>query len=300
MPVLNKLHRGIACLIALSTVITGCNSLAVEPPTLTPTYALSGPTLEPSATVLNVLPTEMPPDFVGPGQSIPEAAAVPFGSQIRPIVLTPDAEQLRRGIQPVTIVLSDGTVVQGELYENAPVQLEQGLVQPRLPGVMLVGTPRDAWVNLPFQLRDAGYTVFVIDLGVDASSEDFVLALTAFSEVPSVNSGLMAAVGLDDSADLVLIGCAVETMCDTVILISPRSAETLTNVMTDYNPRPMMVIASQGNEDAYNAGLALRDASVGSFSLQEFPGTMGGLEIIRNQSDLANIIRDWVIRFLVE
>jgi hypothetical protein len=289
-----------AGLLLLFLLLVACDSLVPEAATLTPTRAVSGPTIEPSATVLNLMPTEAPPDIGGPGKSIPDAAGVPFGSQIRPIELTPSADQMRQGMTPVQITLHDGQVVIGDLYENLPVQLEQELIQQRLPGIMLLGSPKGAWRDLPLQIRDAGYTVLVVDLGLNATSDDFALTLLSLSEANSVNPGLMAAVGLDDGADLALIGCAVDLLCDTVVLISPRSRDTLVNLMANFNPRPLMVVASQEHAESYQTALALRNVAAGDFSLQEYPGAARGLELIETHDDLGAHIIAWLERTLIE
>lgn len=282
-------------LILLVTILAACDSIGPQPPTLTPTYAVSGPTLAPSPTVLNVLPTQRPENFVAPGQTIPEAAAVPFGGQIRPLQLTPSAQEVERGLVPVQITLADGAVVTADFYENLPIELEQGLIQPRLPAVMLVGTPKDAWGLLPAQIRQAGYTVLVVDIGIAATGENLDLALLAFSEMTSVNAGLMAVIGLEEAADLTLIACATELLCDTVVLVSPRSSDTLSDTMVEFNPRPLMVVASQGDSEAFSTAQALRDAAIGNFSLQEFEGDAGGLALLQDyQSDLATIIIEWL------
>jgi len=281
-------------------VLTACGPLTPDPPTPTPTRALSGPTIEPSPTVINFFPTEIPPNAPpGLGQSIPEAERIPFNSSLPPLNVTPNADQTRRGAQLVQITLAGGRTVTGELYVNDPLDLEGVLIQQRLPGLLLVGAPPVAWDPLPAQLRDFGYTVFVVDLGQTATSEDFSLAMNAFSEDENVNPGLMAAIGVDDGADLTLIGCALEALCDAAVLISPRSRATLLNVLPDYNPRPLIVFASEDASDTFDTALALQDAAQGSFSLQAFPGDANGLGLIDNESTLGEIIRQWLQRFLV-
>lgn len=294
------MRRLVIILAIVGLVASACGPLTPDSPTLTPTRALSGPTIEPSATVINFFPTEIPPNAPsGPGQNIPEAARIPADSALPPLNVTPNAEQLQRGTQPVQLTLSGGRVVVADLYVNEPLQLEQGPLRQRLPGLLLIGANPLVWDALPGQLRDFGYSVLVVDLGQAATAEDFSLAMRAFSEDENVNPGAMAALGVSDGADLAFIGCALEALCDAAVLIGPQSQATLLNVLPDYGRRPLIVFASEDDTNAFEATLALQAAAQGPFSLQAIPGDASGLALISAEPTLPEIIRQWLGQFLV-
>jgi len=73
----------------------------------------------------------------------------------------------------------------------------------------------------------------------------------------------------------------------------------LLNVLPNYDPRPLIVFASLGDVDAYETALALQENAQGSFSLQGFDGDRNGLALIDSETTLAEIIRQWLQRFLV-
>jgi predicted esterase len=268
-----------------------CDSLEPVPPTLTPIRELSGPTLEASPTFLILPPTEVPPDFANRGQSGFEIGSAPFEGALPPISI---------GISPtsgasiVQITLSDGRNLRGELYENRPTQLSGETINQRLPGIVLLGEAPERWGEFPAQLRDAGYTVLVMNADAPTTGDDVSAILQSLSDALAVNPGLMAVIGASQGADLALVGCAVEALCDTAILLSPTSADTLINLMTDYNPRPLMVAASSEDALAYNTALALQTAARGDFSLAAYDNAGHGIELLTNAPDLISAIIDWL------
>ena len=289
--------RLLLCLIVL-VLLAACDVVAPEAPTLTPTRALSGPTIEPSPTVLNLMPTSAIFGTTAPGQTIPEARSIPFNAELPPIVMTPTGDE-GFGVSSVQISLGNSEMLVGNLYENPPVELEQGPLRQRLPGVLLIGAPLSAWGDVPAQIRDGGYTVLVVNLPGTATTANFVTVMRAFSETRSVNPGLIAVVGAGEGANLALIGCAVERLCDAAALLSPTARATLLNIIVDYNPRPLLVAASQDDTTAYETALALRDATIGTFSLQEFESAGSGTMILDQQPALVGTIIQWLGRFLI-
>lgn len=284
--------------LTLALLLTACGVVAPEAPTLTPTRALSGPTVEPSPTVLNLMPTSAIFGTTAPGQTIPEARSIPFNAELPPLVTTPVGDG-DFGVSSVQITLGNGEILVGNLYENPPVVLEQGPLQQRLPGVLLVGAPLSAWGDAPMQIRDAGYTVLAVNLPGTATTANFVTVMRAFSETRSVNPGLIGVVGAGEGANLALIGCAVERLCDAAALLSPTARATLLNIIVDYNPRPLLVAASQDDTTAYETALALRDAAIGTFSLQEFESAGAGTALLDQQPVLVGTIIQWLGRFLI-
>jgi hypothetical protein len=287
----NDLLRVALLIIGLSLLIlvSACDALTVTPVPLTATWEYSAPTLAASPVVPIRPPTERPPDYIGPGQSNPTAAALPWESDLPPMVIDSAS-----GLKTAQIALRDNTVLYGVLYENPP-----GLVEGRLPGVLLIGSQGEGWGVFPEQLRDAGLTVLVVDMGNRRSSIDFVDVIQAFSELGTVHPGLMAVIGADAGADQALIGCAVDFLCDTAILLSPIGRDTLVNIMASYNPRPLLIAASRDDPIAYPSAQSLQIAATGEI-VGHFPESAGhGVELLKNP-ELVQTIIQWMQRFLVE
>ena len=282
--------------ILLILALAACDSLSPEPPTLTPTRALSAPTLQPSPVVFALPPTEIPADFDLPGSNNPIAAALPANSNLPPAAIgTPDGTT---GFQTIQIPLADGRLLAGNLYENAPIQLEQGVMVQRLPGLLIIGAGLDAWGILPAQLRDAGYTVLVMDLDDAVNTKDFSAVLHAFIETNSVYPALIGVIGASRGADRALIGCAVELLCDAAVLLSPIGQNTLSNIIADYNLRPLLVIASSEDAASYNTAGAL--STWGNVTFQAYENAGHGVELLTNQPDIAGVILTWLQNNFVE
>jgi len=275
-------------LLLLCMSAAACDSLAPVPPTLTPVRQLSAPTLAPSPTVAFVPPTNVPENMPDRGQSNPEAASLPFESELPPLVLSDDG-----GVKSVQIVLPDSTTLVGTIYENPPSNLEESNVELRLPAVMLVSVAETTWGSLPFSLRDSGLTVIEIAFEPTSSTGDFSLAMRAFSETASVNPGAMGVVGLGAGADFALLGCAVELLCDTAVIINPVSATTLANVMLDYGSRPLMTITTAGDTQLQETALLLQDAALGAFVANIVIGSPQNADFFSADGEAVGLIVEW-------
>ncbi|GAB4521001.1 MAG: hypothetical protein OHK0046_31830 [Anaerolineae bacterium] len=283
-------------LILAAVLLAGCDSLAVVPPTLTPTREFSAPTLAPTRVPLIAIPTNPPPGVVEPGQSSLEVGDVPFEGEVPPVdVEGGDADF---GLSRVRLTVREGVTVVGDLYENPPVQLEQGLITPRLPGVILLGVPTSAWGAFPQVLRDNGFTVLVVDMESGAT-DDFIAVLRALSETETVNPGLIAAIGVARGADLALVGCAAEPLCDALVLLSPLGQQTLLSVLPAYNPRPLLVYAAPGDQAAIDTAQALQGAATGRFDLETVEGAVRGVDLFTAQPGMVEQIITWLQSVLV-
>lgn len=284
-------------LLVLASALAACSTLNPTPVTPTATRALSGPTLEASPTTdVRPLQVTMAEDDIigGVGQNIPEAAALVPDSALPPV---PEGTPgLIAGSQRVALVMPDGVQLSGDLYEA--VVPSGG----RAPGVLLIGETIAAWGDFPARLRDAGYTVLVIEgresAGVSVS--DFTVMLRALSEARTVNPGLMAVIGAQAGADAALIGCAVDLLCDTAILISPTARDALLNVMANYNPRPLFVSFSAGDLVAGEIARLLETAATGAFQIAPVSAAGAGAPLLFGAPALTGEIGEWLAAHLVE
>ncbi len=280
-----------------------CGDAPIPPLTATPTRALSGPTLEPSPTTDVHPPTQdILEDNIlgGPGQNIPEAADIAANSALPPVIQgTPGAFS---GSQRVQLTMPDGAALMGDIYQAATTDNGNGTPQPplRMPGVLLLGASIAEWGDFPARVRDAGYTVLVMELRDSSGVADFTTMLRGLSGANTVNPGLMAVIGAGQGADLALIGCAVDLLCDTAVLLSPVSRDTLLNVMPNYNPRPLLIAASTQDVNGVQTGEALRVAATGEAVFQPIAAAGSGAALIFNAPDLTGVIGTWLAQKLVE
>jgi hypothetical protein len=257
-------------------------SCAGDFPTITPTPSLTGPTLEASATV-NPLPF---PSIV-PGENYfenyfdPTAAGLAPGAQLPPErVGTPVPSQL---FQEIVLNAMDGTPMFGDLYQQSE----------RVPGVLLITRNRLDWGTLPEQLYQAGYTVLTMDIRSNAGLEDFEVMLQALSS-GIADPGRLVVMGGDEGADLAMIGCATDLLCDAVALLSPIGRDTLLNAMITYNPRPILLAASEQTQEAFLTIQALQAAATGNATYQTFQDTSSGAQIVQAHTELIDVIIGWV------
>src|SRR2546423_1619074 len=106
-------------ILALCCLLTDCDNVA---PTLTPTHPLSAPTLQPSPTILPLMPAQQP---VYLGQNDPTAASLPRDSELPPYAAGTIAPGQTR--QPIQVTAPDGTQLNGDLYVSPTQTLSPGI-----------------------------------------------------------------------------------------------------------------------------------------------------------------------------
>ena len=269
-------------LLLIGMLLGACATPAA--PTLTPTRSVSGPTLAPSPTAVVLSSDDLYDDDDFVGQSNPTVAAFPVDGVLPPVsASTPDANNANS----VTVVLEDGMMLVGDLYEN-----EDGN---RQPGLLLIGADRTAWGIFPQELQNAGFTVLVMELRPLPVAEDVATMLTALSELGTVDPARIGVIGASAGADLTLLGCTRNLLCDATILLSPLGQDTLLNVIASYNPRALMVVAAQNDAESYPTAFSLLQASTGDKSFLE---TADGHGVAMLQFDPS--LKDEMIRWLIQ
>jgi hypothetical protein len=283
--------------VLLAVLLAACGSLDSSPPTLTPTWAFSGPTLEATRPPLEARPTERPLGLLDlPGQNNPTAAALPADSRMPPRSLGAGVG----GEEVVQIPLTrDDAALTGVLYENPTIQLEDRQIASRLPGILILGASDDAWGDFPDRLRAEGFTVLVVNMGFYQTAGDFIDVIDAMSRLGTVDPGSIGVIGAGQGADHALIGCAVEELCDAVVLLSPLVAETLVNVMPDYNPRPIYIAASDDDTSAYDTAQRVAMVAAGEIQLELLSGAGRSTQMLTTTPELADAIAAWLVEHLI-
>ena len=259
------------------------------PPSPTPARLLSGPTLEPSPTILPFMQAQEPTQLLYQGQNDPTAASLPRDSELPPLAngtMVPGQTH-----QSITVTAPDGTQLIGDLYVSPTQTLS--------PAILMLAPDSKAWLDLPLQLQDKGYTVLAMPLRADLvvnSTEalgDFEAMLQAISQVG--DPGHLAVIGAENGADLALAGCAADTLCKALVLLTPTDLQIAQLGITRYNPRPLFLAVAQN--DSVNFGISeyLRgSAQGGETGYEAIDGTSTGAALLQARPALRDQVIEWL------
>ncbi len=271
----------ILCLI----LVAACDNLV---PTPTPTYPLSAPTLEPSPTILPLMPTAAPYQ----GLSNPTAAALPGNSGMPPLAAGTTVPG--QNFQPIQVTAPDGTQLSGDLYTSATQDIS--------PGLLLLAPSSDVWLDLPKQLQQKGYTVLVMplrpNLTINSATAvgDFEAMIQSLEQV--ADPGHLGVVGAQGGADVGLAGCAVEHLCDALVMLSPTSLDIAQNTITRYNPRPIYLAVAQNDSASYPIVQYLRGSAQGEVGYDSPEGSSQGATLLQADPTLSSQIIQWLAKEL--
>lgn len=236
---------------ALASILFFLSACDQAPPSPTPTRFVSGPTLEPSAIVLPLIPTSAPFE---PGQDDLTAASLPRDSELPPLAQGTRAPGALS--ESIVITLANGDQHPGDLYAPAG----SGIT----PGVLLLAADAAEWGTLPSSLRDAGITTLVTSVPPTGTIADFDVLLTSLGETS--DPGHLAVAGIGASAAAALSGCAADALCDAAAVIRPSSS-SLVGVMSSFNPRPLFAAARADDAEGTALAQALIDGTAGAKQL---------------------------------
>ncbi|MCY4064284.1 MAG: hypothetical protein OXG53_18075 [Chloroflexi bacterium] len=190
----------------------------------------------------------------------------------------------------VKLLLDARTTIQGELYRRG--------VQPE-PAILVLGADVSAWGSLPYQLSQAGFVVLALQVGPTTPTRQVDLMLQSLIAIPGVNAGAIGIAGEARFADLAMLACSVNTLCDALALFSPTSRDTLLNMIPSFGGRPLWLAASRQDSESYAAALALSRAASGPAQFIEAAGGRGA-NLLNAQPDLADQLVAWFALHLKE
>ena len=269
--------------LSLIVLLSAC--VLPTQPTMTPTRVLSAPTLAVSTTPVIRSSGELYPTDEGAfiGQTNPTQAALPVDSEPVPIPHAGGASDM-----VIDVVLEDGSVLQGDLYTDGTT---------RQAGILLVGVDRLAWGTLPLALQSAGYTVLVMEIGDIPQAQHVEVMLRTFINLGSVDPSRIGVIGEAQAADVALVACAFDTLCDAVALFSPLTRDTLLNVMPSYGMRPLLLMTSNQDAESYPVTLALSQVAQGEMRFIETIAGRGA-SIIQLQPEYISEVVAWFVAYL--
>ncbi len=269
----------------LAIIFAACDNIA---PTLTPTRPISAPTLEASPTILPLVPSEEPTRLLYVGQNDPTAAALPRDSELPPLAAGTVAPGETH--QPIQITAPDGTQLSGDLYVSPTQDLS--------PGILMLNADNDAWLDLPLRLQNRGYTVLAMPLRPETSANtatalgDFQSMIQALAQV--ADPGHLGVVGGEIGADMALAGCAVEPLCDALVLLTPTNLDIAQNTIIRYNPRPIYLAVAR--DDSANFGIVefLRGSARGEVGYDPVEGQSRGALLLQSAPPLSDRLIEWL------
>jgi len=263
-------------------ILTACDLPSQTRATLTPTRSLSAPTLESSpAPVIRTSDELYSDDGAFIGQSNPTIAALPADGDLPPV-------RVGETGNVVEVVLSDGSVLFGDLYQSG---------ETRQPGILIVGVDRASWGALPLELQAGGFTVLVMETGLIPQAEYVETMLRTFINVGTVDPARIGVIGEAQGADIVMLACAIDELCDVVALLSPLSRDTLLNVIPSYGTRPLLVATSTQDSESYVASLVLSQTAQGDTRFIETSAGRGS-SLLQFQPDLKDELVAWFVTYI--
>jgi hypothetical protein len=253
-------------------------------PTARPTHALSAPALAPSPTVAILTSDQLY------GQETPRfgvndltAASLPSGQELPPIIngtLSPN------GSQGVEIILLDNSRALGALYESNALG--------RAPAILLLSRNSGVWGNLPLDLQASGFTVMSLVLpNADYSTEELGEILNTLGLVSTVDPGRMAVIAEIESADFALQACAIQLLCDALVMLSPVNRDATLGAVGNFIPRPLFLAVAQDDPISYPTTLALSGVTQGASTFSEYP-TGRGAGLLTLNTDLTSTLIAWL------
>ena len=251
---------------------------------MTPTSILTGPTIEASPTLNLQQPTNVSFDAVVATGNATVAALAPDSVVPPALIGTPSANSSG---QPVVITAQDGTLLSGTFYQK-----NDGV---RHPGILMIAADINAWGTLPQRIFDANFTVLVMPLRTANAQADFTVMLQALTSGDADPSRL-GVIGALDGADTTLLGCSVDKLCDTAILLSPSDSPAMQQAMGAFSPRTVLMVASQDDNISYPAIQALQPLNRGEVLVQPFASAGRGTDILTKRPDLIDLIIAWLQR----
>ena len=271
----------IMVLAAIAGMLAGCGLSPDWRPTSAPTAA-AAPRVMPTPTDF-VLSTEAlyRDDLRHLGVTTADLASLPAGAILPP---APSADS-ERG---VSLLLDNHTSIAGELYRQSG--------QPE-PALMLLGAEISAWGSLPHQLSAAGFVVLVLQTDPLMPARQVDTMLQSLIAIPGVNAGAIGLIGEAQSADLAMLGCSVNSLCDALALFSPTSRATLLNMLPSYGKRPLWLAAGKSDSQSHAAALALYQGLRGQAQFVELDNGRG-VDLLRAEPGLADQLVDWFVHHL--
>lgn len=270
--------RPLVIVVFVTALAVGCTLVEANPTRSAPRPApvLPQPDAEPT---LEILTSEelYHDDASVIGRTDPSFASLPVDAVLPP---APLGDSTRR----VKVVLEDGSVLEGERY---------GFSVLRQPGILILSREVANWRPLTKRLAERGFVVLALETGGWLEAQHLSTILRSLTAISKVDAGWIAIIGAEHSADLALLGCAVNELCDAAALLSPLSQGTLLNMLLSYGARPLWLAAAKDDAEANAAARALARSAPGEAQFLEYERGRG-VDLLVNQPESVEQLADWL------
>ena len=210
------------------------------------------------------------------GMTSRDLASLPAGA-ILPPAPSGDSE---RG---VSVLLDEGAILPGELYRHE--------AEPA-PAILMLGADISAWGALPLQLSQAGFVVLALQTDATTPARQVDAMLQSLIAIPGVDAGAIGLIGEARSADLAMVACAVNTLCDALALFSPLARDTLLNMIPSFGQRSLWLAASKSDGESHAAALSLSQALRGQARFELLDAGRGAA-LLKAKPGLAERLVAW-------
>ncbi|MCY4540646.1 MAG: hypothetical protein OXE52_20690 [Chloroflexi bacterium] len=262
----------------VAALVAGCTLAAANPTVSAPTATALPPRPDAEPTTEILSSEELYRDDASViGRTDPSFAALPVDAVLPP---APVGDSTRR----VKVVLEDGAVLEGERY---------GFSVLRQPGILILSRDVSKWRPLTKRLAERGFIVLALETGGWLEAQHLSTILRSLTAISKVDAGWIAIIGADRSADLALLGCAVNELCDAAALLSPLSRDTLLNMLLSYGARPLWLAAARDDAEANAAARALARSAAGEAQFLEYDRGRG-VELLVNQPEILDQLAEWL------
>ena len=239
--------------------------------------ATEAPTIAPTATIHVISSDELyREDTRAIGETSSSLASFPAGA-ILPPAHTGESELA------VSVLLAAGASIHGELYAPSG---------PRRAGLLLLGQGSEAWGAFPLRLSEAGFVALVLRANAKTQARQVETMLLSLIALPSVDAGKIAVIGAGAAAELALLGCAANSLCDALALLSPPAQAAMLNVLPSFIERPLWLAAGQDDSAALQQVKALAEAAPGETRFAQVRHGQGASML--SQPELADELVSWL------
>ncbi len=221
------------------------------------------------------------------------------------LFVLPTQAQRDSAAEIVTAEAVDGLTLVGEFYA----------ARDSAPSVLLLhmlGSRRSAWQPLLPNLTEAGYNVLAVDLrghGDTGGARDWMLAerdvqtwMDWLMAQPTSAEAPIALIGGSIGANLVLVGCAADARCATVIALSPGldyGGITPEFAIEGLEDRPVLLVASQDDTTSSDAVKLFTGIAKGELGVQLYSGSLHGTALLTDPDlFVIDLISDWMGEYL--
>ena len=250
-------------LLLVTLLLVGCSGV----PGFTPSTATS--TLTPTPTEIPATATPLPP-------IVPEAVSF-------------------TGYEELEII--------GELY----MPRDASSPRPALLALHMNRGNKREWKDVAPQLAEAGYVVLAIDMrgsGVTGgrkdwqlAEEDHKLAVEFLANVPGVDADRIGVMGGSIGANMTMVVGAADENVRVVILLSPgldTFGVTTADKLPAYGDRPMMIVASDNDNQAADNAETLASQAIGETELVIYENAGHGTRMFGAKPELIEAIIEWL------